>query len=338
MTSTTTTTEESFHSSGSNVFNAKVFDEQYWTNYLAARPKYSPEFYDIIYKYHDTHNGSDESSYALAHDVGMGPGQVTGEVAKRVSRVIGSDANSSHVDVAKHRLSDLYAAGKVDFIEALGEEVAAKSPGDARKVDFVVGGESFALMDTDRAKTCFAELLKPGGTLAVWYYGRPIFNGEPKVQEIYNKIVTKIFRPVVSGGNEASRAMWKRSTEIMATWLDNIDFSPEQWTDVQRHKWNSHAPMEFFHDSACDYPIERTSLVSPAEKVIETQDNSFWAEDWDIADVKRFVLANVPTFRESESEEKELEALWEDLDAAMGGKGEKKHITWPVVLVLATRK
>lgn len=56
------------------IWFVKKYDEEYWDNYLAARPKYQNDgFYERLFSYHDVHSGS----YDLAHDVGTGPGQVS---------------------------------------------------------------------------------------------------------------------------------------------------------------------------------------------------------------------------------------------------------------------
>lgn len=35
---------------------------------------------------------------------------------------------------------------------------------------------------------------------------------------------------------------------------------------------------------------------------------------------------------------KEQEVMYKELESAMGGKGKKRKIAWPVVLILATKK
>ena len=138
--------------------------------------------------------------------------------------------------------------------------------------------------------------------------------------------------------NPAFNAGWKRGTDIMASWLDNIPFPEEQWKSVQRHKWNPHLPMTFYDDSACLFKIDRTSAAGPNEATIEKRDPTIWAEEWNLKEVRRFLEVNVPSFGDTKGKDEEVESWYAELGAAMGGVDAKRVITWPVVLVLATRR
>lgn len=67
-------------------------------------------------------------------------------------------------------------------------------------------------------------------------------------------------------------------------------------------------------------------------------DETFWAESWDVGEVRRFIEVNLPSFWESHGEDPEVEAWYNELGEAMGGKGTKRKIAWPVVLLLASRR
>lgn len=155
-----------------NFFNASDLDSEYWTTYLAARPVYSADFYNIIYEYHAT-KGS--GKFELAHDVGAGPGQVAEAVLSRIDRVHLSDINAEHLDVARQRLSETpEKLARTTFTCCSGTEIASHA--DAGTADFVLAGESLALMHASQALENFAQILRPGGTMAAWYYGRPMFS------------------------------------------------------------------------------------------------------------------------------------------------------------------
>lgn len=57
-----------------------------------------------------------------------------------------------------------------------------------------------------------------------------------------------------------------------------------------------------------------------------------------MSEVRRFVDANLPTFKSTVTQDEELEELYRKLEQAMGGEAVKRKIAWPVVLLLASRK
>ncbi|KAI8950684.1 S-adenosyl-L-methionine-dependent methyltransferase [Xylaria longipes] len=218
----------------------------------------------------------------------------------------------------------------------IGEDLLQhQSPGS---FDLITCAETFPLMDTQIALDNIFTLLQPGGTLAIWFYGPPFFT-EPDVaptcQPIFDSIMDHNFCPVVSGGGEARRASWKRAADGMFSWLDYIPFSPNQWRDVRRHKWNPHARLSFFSHHACDFPIELTNSVAQDEVVSQTHDPSFWETSWDVSMLRKFVKASFPKPVELDGLDEEIERLFEKLAEAMGGDEVKRLLSWPAVLILA---
>lgn len=68
-------------------------------------------------------------------------------------------------------------------------------------------------------------------------------------------------------------------------------------------------------------------------------DRTFWAkENCGIEWAKEFIDAQSPWKTESDDIDAQLTTMFDDLEDAMGGKGSKVRIAWPVVLLLATRK
>lgn len=259
-----------------NIFQVKDYDDAYWTNYLAARPKYHESgFYDEVFAYHDAHS----ADYDTVHDVGTGPGQVAGMLMQRFKHVVASDMEQTHLNICKHRTASGAYADQMTFVLCKGEELAAHvPPGSA---DAVFSGEALALMDFNKAVESFAKVLKPGGTLAVWYYGRPMFaegDSSTLCQSLYKEIANRQFGRIIKGGPPAKTAFWKDTTDCMASWLDSVRFSEAQWKDVRRHKWNTHGKMTFYDEAACDFKFEVSSAITEGEIVSEKRDEDLWAE------------------------------------------------------------
>ncbi|KAJ7775108.1 S-adenosyl-L-methionine-dependent methyltransferase [Mycena metata] len=325
-------------SSDSQNFFKVEYDEEYWDAYLAARPKYDDgRFYQRIYDYHKKHNPN--PSWNLAHDVGTGPAHVAAQLATRFSKVVASDNNATHLAVAQHRLASSAELSRISFFEAASEDLAGHFPSGS--VDLVTAAECLPLVDAEVTVDGFARLLRPGGTLAAWFYGRPTFAASgpdaARCQSLLDRTFSLAFQRVIRGGGPG----WERATTRLVSWLDDVGFPAAQWESVERWKWNTHASMCFYDpEVACDFPVERISSIDAArELVVEERDTNFWAKRWDVAGVRRYLYAAVPGIQAIlDAAEPELEALFSQLEAAMGGPSAVHDITWPVVLILATRK
>ena len=302
-----------------------------WENYMAQRPDYTASnFYDLVWAYHERHS----DRYALAHDVGTGPGNVAEVLAKRFQRVIASDPSQLHINTAARRINNPSVIYKQCRAEDL---VNAIDPNDLGQADLVTAAECIPLMHAEQAMSVFEQLLRPGGTVAIWFYGRPIFagKGQEKSQAIYDRLIGKAFERVlpIKGSPMA------KSFVTMASWLDVVPFSHENWSGVERIKWNNDRPMSFLDEQYSDFEVKYESAVDPADKIEERKDRDFWAkEDCGIEWVKGFINAQWPWKTTDDDIGAQMEPMYEELETAMGGKGSKTKIAWPVVLLLATRK
>ncbi|EGD95847.1 hypothetical protein TESG_03311 [Trichophyton tonsurans CBS 112818] len=250
-----------------SVWGLKENNPDYWEGYLSTRPVYGDKFYNSIYEYHAAHAGSSPASFSIAHDVGAGPGQVSAQLARKFSHVVVST----------------------------GEELAAKFP--LASADLVVCPLMFPLMDCNAALTSFQSLLKPNGTLAIWFYSRVHFS-EPEYaqtcQPLLDRIINHHYGREIQGNGPEHSAKWKPVADQIASWLDNVPFAEAEWHSVERWKWNrSWTDMGFFTQGACDFKVEPTSCVGEKEKVIEIEDRNFWRKDWDVPPASQVCIPHV---------------------------------------------
>lgn len=323
-----------------DVWKLENVEDTYWHEYIATRPKNEPVFMNRIYNYHAQHS----LSFDAAIDVGAGAGDTAEALCKKFTHVVASDNDACSQGFIKKRYADLILEGKLSLKLSTGEEILSHYP--PASFDLITAAECFVLMDTQPALSAFWHLLRPSGTLAIWFYGRPTFT-EPEFnrtcQPIFDKIMDREFRPVVSGhGGGAASMAWKRAVDGMASWLDYIPFDPRDWKDVRRHKWNTAASLPFYLQDACDFPVEPyASSVKQGETCTEERyAPDHWKKEWDIAWVRRFLWALFPKSQEvRKKEEQDLElAGWiEELEQAMGGRDAVRQLSWPSVLVLATK-
>ena len=186
-----------------------------WSRYLAARPDYNTsEFYNKVFDFHTTRgNGWD-----FAHDVGCGPGNVAGDLSQHFAHIQASDPSIAHLDEVKSRLGEK----NVSIVESKGEALLEKTdPSLHAKADLIATAEAFPLMEPVQALETFAGLLKPHGTLAIWFYGRPIFGdkNEAKEQEIFDKILT-----IAWGTLKPFSVVLERGYHYLTRWFDGLHF------------------------------------------------------------------------------------------------------------------
>ncbi|KAJ6086344.1 hypothetical protein N7486_010625 [Penicillium sp. IBT 16267x] len=300
-----------------NVWKLTQNDEsQYWRGYLTTRPKYIDDFYQLMYDYHAARSKS--PSFSVAHDVGAGPGHVSTKLSERFSHVVVSDNNENHIDYARNFLlqADI-PASRFSFDVAMGEELGSRHP--PASADLVACALMFPLMDTQAALESFRSLLKPNGTLAIWFYGRAHFSEAEYAltcQPLLNAIIDHHFAGVIKG--------------------DYIPFAEAEWGFVERHKWNSSwTTLPFFGQPACDFPIEPKSSVMENELVLKKEDRELWRKDWDVSELRKFVDYIFPF---QSMDEEPVKPLWEQLEANMDGSHVKRAFSWPVVLIMASKK
>ncbi|KAI2463972.1 S-adenosyl-L-methionine-dependent methyltransferase [Annulohypoxylon bovei var. microspora] len=317
-----------------NFWRVSADDSQFWDDYVSTRPSYNTAFYNEIYNHHSAHS----SNWETAHDVGCGAGQVSEELASRFGHVVASDINDTHLSVAKRRLGPSFGPERISYTHAMGEDlIKHHAPGSA---DLIAAAEAMVLMDEKVALENFKRLLRPGGTLAFWFYGRPTFS-DPKLraeaQPLIDAIMVLNWAKVIRGSGERRIAGFQRAAEGMASWLDYVPLDPESWTNVRRIKWNTSATLPFFGEEACGFPIHPISNVKPGEHTESREDPDWWRNFWDIAELKRYFRVLFPGFKEAVGEsDEQMDRYFRGLEAHFGSG--VQQFTWPAVLVTATRK
>lgn len=297
-----------------------------WSKYISYRPDYRlNNFYDMIWDYH-TKVGNGRKD--LAYDVGCGPGNVAAAIATEggFAHIKASDVSDYHVAVARKQLSRL-----ADCVEVEAGKAEDVGRGDEEKVDLVTAGECLALMDVPKAISNFAKLLAPGGTLAVWYYGGPKYIGSDvaDIQALHRKITARSFDEFRPFG-----PFWSSAWVTIASWLDSVELPPQDWRDVRRIKWNEDLPLSYIDEDEFGFEVDYKNHVPEEELVESRKDTTFWAKAADFEFAKGTIDAQIPRTKDYITEE--VQGMFDQLEKMMEGR--KLQVTWPVVLVLATKR
>jgi SAM-dependent methyltransferase len=124
-------------------------------SYAEFRTGYSPELYDAL---------SDAGIAAPARvlDLACGTGIVTQELAERGCSVVGLDVSEGMLAKAHVALRDF---DDVSFVLGAAEEM----PFDDASFDAATCAQSFHWFDEPRAFAELARVVRPGGTIAIWW-------------------------------------------------------------------------------------------------------------------------------------------------------------------------
>ena len=315
-------------------------DVAFWRSYIAARPTPTEDFFHLINAYHAGHG---DPRAAVAHDVGTGPGNIAARLAPYFDRVVGSDINESALAAAPALVPPGHLE-RMTFVKCPAEQLASgATPEDVGrgKTDLVTVSECMPLLDAPKALQAFHTLLRQGGTLAIYFYGRPIFtDGDAATCDaIYERLATLICSFSLPFINTPGYPFHVRGIEGLASYLDNIAIPSEDWQSVERHKWNCDHPLLFNSKEVYDFDVVVVDRRGEGETQKEVIDRDFWAEEWDVERVGAYLSSVYPKYREKAGEKYiEVEQLLEELRAAMGGGEAKRRVSFSAVLILATKK
>lgn len=148
-------------------------------HYNTARPSYPDLFYQTLVQYHKEGNNP---KFQSALDVGCGSGFVTFKLTEFFETVTGTDISATMIGQCQ---ADLRASSKIQFAVAPGE----KSPEfiGENSVDMITAAECCHWFDHDLFFRECHRILKPGGTLAFWFYLDPVFPGHEKANQLYTE-------------------------------------------------------------------------------------------------------------------------------------------------------
>lgn len=282
-----------------------------------------------------------DSSNKIAHDVGTGPGNIAARLTKYFDLVVGSDINGGALEAAPAVVSG-DALKRMAFVHSPAEAVAHSTPaqyGGQGTTDLVTVSECMPLLDAPGALKAFHTLLRPGGTLAIYFYGPALFT-DTKLDvcnAIYDQIATRIctFNQPMKGS--PGFPFHLRAGEALLSEMDSLAIPAEEWASIERTKWNCDHPLLFNSKAGFDFDWTPVDRRGPNERTFEISDRTFWEHRWGINEIRSYLDSVYPNWRDKAgTKAAELEPLFEQLARALND--EKTKVTFPVVLILATKK
>jgi SAM-dependent methyltransferase len=204
-------------------------------NYAKYRRDYHPRFYQLVLDHHKDAGGQ----FDTVLDVGTGPGLAVRTLGQHFKHAIGIDPSEGMVNTA-HSLGGVSSTSEtirfeVSSAEELGTEL--QPPVLANSVDLITAATSAHWFDMPAFWQKAAQVLKPGGSVALWSAGHtPIDTSIPggvAVQAILDKLEDDL-TPYLTPGNLLTRSLYVGlplpwTLEVPVTDFEEASFFRKEW-------------------------------------------------------------------------------------------------------------
>lgn len=204
------------------------------SHYHSARPSYPDQFYSTLMEYH---NAGKHTKLDLALDVGCGSGFLAFKLAEHFDHVVGTDISPTMVDQCNSDARTLANPSKLQFAVAPGE----KNPDfiAPASVDMITGAECCHWFDHPVFFRECARVLRPGATLAYWFYLDPVFPGFDKANQIYSEYAYGLSVELYGDAYERFFGPFYEQPghEFYRTAMSGVNPPSEYFTDTVRHHY-----------------------------------------------------------------------------------------------------
>jgi trans-aconitate 3-methyltransferase len=146
------------------------YSQEQGERYAQTRRDYHPQVYQTVLDHHLSTGGQLDTVL----DIGCGPGNVTRSLAPQFAHAVGLDPSDGMLSIARSAGIVTSTSEPARFEVSTAEELGTTLSSDPVKrssVDLIVAGNAAHWFDMTGFWPAAAEVLKPGGTVALWTSG-----------------------------------------------------------------------------------------------------------------------------------------------------------------------
>ena len=242
----------------------RSYDSKQGAHYAQHRRNYSPKFYQTVLDYHKSGGGQ----FDIVLDVGCGPGMAVRSLAPHFAHAIGLDPSGGMISAARSLGETLPEGQKIRFDVSTAEDLGTdlSPPVADNSVDLITAATAAHWFDMSGFWPRAAQVLKPGGTVALWCGSHihvdesmPSFKQIQAIIDGIDDLLVDYFVP----GNRITRSLYRT---LLLPWNLETPVSEFEEGTFVRKEWNTGPGSEsdsFYEHSA---PISLDMM----EKVLAT--------------------------------------------------------------------
>lgn len=167
-------------------------------HYAQMRMAYHPSVYECVIAHHTATGGHLDSLL----DVGCGPGLATRDIAPHFDHVTGIDASEAMIEVARGANIATKTSEPARFEVTSAEDMADI---ESNSIDLITAAQAVHWFDMSGFWKRAAQVLKPGGSVAMWTSGEmaahPDTPNAAAINELFEKFKTEDLGPYFERGN-----------------------------------------------------------------------------------------------------------------------------------------
>ncbi|KAI1204536.1 S-adenosyl-L-methionine-dependent methyltransferase [Annulohypoxylon truncatum] len=219
----------------------KAYKHEQGTAYAQVRPVYDKDFYQFIVDSHTSTGGKLD----IVLDVGSGPGVAARGLAPHFAHVIGIDASEGMISAARS-IGGLTSISEpiryeISGAEELGSNLDPPIP-DAG-VDLITAATAAHWFDMSRFWPRAAQVLKPGGSVALWSLSSvqilPATPNHEAIQAALENFRSQELRPYLERGNILARDLY---VDLPLPWTLEHPVSDFDQSTFVRKEWKDEGP------------------------------------------------------------------------------------------------
>lgn len=236
--------------------------------YVRHRRSYHPDLFGIILEFHKANGGECNTIV----DVGCGPGIAIRGLAPYFDNAIGLDPSQEMIATARSVGGETSTSKPIQFEVSTAEELGSRlSPPVITNdsVDIITAAAAAHWFDMDAFWPRAAEVLKPGGTVALWLGSsmrvHPSMPNAVAIQVALDKIVNDELDEFMTAGNRLARDLY---VNLPLPWTIQDPVPAFDENSFVRKEWNTDSDHikgeEFFVGGL------QTLSLDMLEKLLET--------------------------------------------------------------------